>query len=108
FQSFPKGKLEPGLNLRTNALKEVYEETGLKVELHGFIGDYDRTTSRTRYYLAKRVDGTPSDMGFESQSVKLARITEAGKLLTRGASGISEIDHTILVKAAEVFRLNPF
>ncbi|MBM0142532.1 NUDIX domain-containing protein [Pseudomonas cannabina pv. alisalensis] len=87
---FPKGKQEDRLNLRTNALKEVYEETGLKVEFHGFIGDYDRTTSRTRYYLAKRVDGTPSDMGFESQSVKLAKITEAEKLLS------SAVDTVIL------------
>ncbi len=106
--AFPKGKLESGLNLRTNALKEVYEETGLIVEFHGFVGDYDRTTSRTRYYLAKRTGGTPSDMGWESQSVKLAKVTEAGKLLTRGASGISEIDLAILLRAAEVFRLNPF
>ncbi|NVL29307.1 type III effector, partial [Pseudomonas syringae pv. actinidiae] len=54
---------------------------GTLVEFHGFIGDYDRTTSRTRYYLAKRTGGTPSDMGWESQSVKLAKITESERLL---------------------------
>ncbi|WP_122377108.1 NUDIX hydrolase [Pseudomonas caricapapayae] len=100
--SFPKGGLENGLNLRTNAVKEVYEETGLHVQLYGFIGDYDRTTSRTRYYLAKRVDGTPSDMGFESQSLKLARLTEAGRLLS------SELDTTILLDAVKVFQKTSF
>ncbi|KPZ27403.1 NUDIX hydrolase [Pseudomonas coronafaciens] len=100
--SLPKGKQETGLNLRTNAVKEVYEETGLRVELHGFIGDYDRTTSRTRYYLARRIGGTPSDMGFESQSVKLARLSEANKLLS------SELDTAILLDAAKVFQKASF
>ncbi|MBP1118894.1 MULTISPECIES: NUDIX hydrolase [Pseudomonas] len=100
--AFPKGKQEAGLNLRTNALKEVYEETGLLVEFHGFIGDYDRTTSRTRYYLAKRIDGTPSDMGFESQSVKLANITEAKRLLPNA------VDIAILRDAEQAYLKGPF
>ncbi|KPZ14710.1 Type III effector hopAG1 [Pseudomonas syringae pv. viburni] len=100
--AFPKGKLEKGLNLRTNALKEVYEETGLIVEFHGFIGDYDRTTSRTRYYLAKRTGGTPSDMGWESQSVKLAKITEAERLLSNA------VDTAILRDAVRVRLKTPF
>ncbi len=100
--AFPKGKLESGLNLRTNALKEVYEETGLIVEFHGFIGDYDRTTSRTRYYLAKRTGGTPSDMGWESQSVKLAKITEAERLLSNA------VDTAILRDAVRARLKTPF
>ncbi|RMR16644.1 Type III effector hopAG1 [Pseudomonas syringae pv. persicae] len=100
--AFPKGKLEKGLNLRTNALKEVYEETGLIVEFHGFIGDYDRTTSRTRYYLAKRTGGTPSDMGWESQSVKLAKVTEAERLLSNA------VDTAILRDAVRVRLKTPF
>lgn len=88
--------------MRTNALKEVYEETGLLVKFHGFIGDYDRTTSRTRYYLAKRIDGTPSDMGFESQSVKLANITEAKRLLPNA------VDIAILRDAERAYLKGPF
>lgn len=69
--SFAKGTAEPELSLQGNALKEVYEETGLKVQITGFIADIDRTTSKARFYRGKRVGGDPSDMGWESQAVHL-------------------------------------
>lgn len=71
--TFPKGGLDPeeGLSLKANALKEVLEETGLRVELTGFLADVVRTTSVTRYYVARRVGGNPADMGWESQAVHL-------------------------------------
>lgn len=69
--TFPKGKLDPGLGLRANALKEGYEESGLKVELTGFLCDSVRSTSVTRYYTARRVSGHPGDMGWETQAVHL-------------------------------------
>lgn len=69
--SFPKGTAEPGLSLQAGAIKEVFEEAGLKVEITGLIGDFARTTSVARMYLGKRVGGTPVDMGWESQSVSL-------------------------------------
>ena len=69
--SFPKGKLDKGLNLRANAIKETYEETGFKVKLIGYAIDSDRTTSFTRYYYAERIGGHPKDMGWEAQAVSL-------------------------------------
>jgi ADP-ribose pyrophosphatase YjhB (NUDIX family) len=71
--TFPKGKLveKDGLSLRANALKEVFEESGLQVELTGLLCDSIRSTSVTRYYLARRIGGNPADMGWESQSVNL-------------------------------------
>lgn len=69
--SFPKGGLEDGLSMQANAIKEAYEESGLKIEITGFIGDVLRTTSVARYYSAKRVGGDPADMGWESQAVSL-------------------------------------
>ena len=71
--TFPKGTLSPGekLSLRANAIKETYEETGLKIELTGFLADSDRSTSTTRYYLGRRVGGNPADMGWETQAVHL-------------------------------------
>ncbi|MBP7548663.1 MAG: NUDIX domain-containing protein [Gemmatimonadaceae bacterium] len=69
--TFPKGTVEDGLSLQASAIKETYEESGLKVEITGILGDYERTTSVARYYTAKRVGGTPTDMGWESQAVKL-------------------------------------
>ncbi|MCP5179002.1 MAG: NUDIX hydrolase [Pseudomonadales bacterium] len=71
--TFPKGSLDAGhqLSLKANAIKEVFEESGLRVELLGFLVDTKRTTSTTRYYVARRVAGTPADMGWESQAVHL-------------------------------------
>jgi len=71
--TFPKGTLSPGekLSLRANAIKEAFEETGLKIELTGFLADSDRSTSTTRYYRGRRVGGNPADMGWETQAVHL-------------------------------------
>ena len=71
--TFPKGKLDAkaGLGLRSNALKEVFEESGLQAELIGFLCDAVRNTSVTRFYLARRLGGNPAAMDWESQAVHL-------------------------------------
>jgi ADP-ribose pyrophosphatase YjhB (NUDIX family) len=71
--TFPKGQVIPkdSLSLHANAVKEVAEETGLRVELTGFLADSDRSTTTTRYYLARRLSGNPSDMDWETQAVHL-------------------------------------
>ncbi|MCB2048881.1 MAG: NUDIX hydrolase [Novosphingobium sp.] len=60
-----------GLSIRANGLKEAYEEAGLKIELTGFLVDVTRSTSFTRYYVGRRLGGSPADMGWESQAVHL-------------------------------------
>lgn len=69
--TFPKGTADPGMSLQATALKECFEEAGLKVEITGFIADIERTTSMARFYRAKRVSGDPTKCGWESQSVSL-------------------------------------
>lgn len=70
--TFPKGKLDhDGLTMQANAIKEGHEESGLKVRITGYLGDFKRTTSITRLYLAERVGGDPTNMGWESQAVRL-------------------------------------
>ena len=69
--TFPKGKVDPDLDMRSNAIKEAWEESGLKVKLTGHATDTERSTSYTRYYHAKRIGGHPKDMGWESQAVSL-------------------------------------
>lgn len=69
--TFPKGTQDPGMPLRVTAIREAFEETGLRVALTGFLADLTRSRSRTRYYLGRRVGGCPSDMGWESQAVSL-------------------------------------
>ncbi len=83
--TFPKGTLEPELPPQANAIKEAWEETGLKVEIIDVLGDFERTTSVARFYLAQRVGGTPSKMGWESQGVRLVPPHVLPHLLTHYA-----------------------
>ena len=80
--TFPKGKLDPGMGLRANALKEGFEESGLQVVLTGFLCDSVRSTSVTRYYTARRVGGHPADMGWESQAVHLVPREQLNSFVT--------------------------
>lgn len=84
---FPKGKLDPGerISMRANALKEAFEESGLRVELMAFLADARRSTSKTRYYLGRRIGGNPADMGWESQAVHLVPRACLKKFLTHRA-----------------------
>jgi 8-oxo-dGTP pyrophosphatase MutT (NUDIX family) len=79
--TFPKGTLDPGVPLRATAIREAYEESGLRVALSGFVMDLTRSRSRTRYYLGRRVGGCPSDMGWESQAVSLVPRARLGEVL---------------------------
>ena len=69
--TFPKGGAEPGLSLQGNAAKEAWEESGLQVKIKAVLGDFERTTSKARMYLAERVGGDPTKCGWETQAVRL-------------------------------------
>lgn len=79
--TFPKGGMEAQHTIQQTALKEVFEESGLQIELTGYIGDFAGSTSTTRYYVAKRVGGAPWASDWESQAVKLVPVQEAERLL---------------------------
>jgi len=71
--TFPKGRVagaDQG-SLRANAVREAHEESGLKIDLTGFLVDVPRSTTFTRYYVGRRIGGCPSAMGWESQAVHL-------------------------------------
>ena len=82
--TFPKGSLTtPGPQpLRAGALKNAYEKTGLHIELTAFLCDCERGTSITRYFLARRVGGTPSEMRWKSQAVHLVPAESLSQFLT--------------------------
>ena len=86
--TFPKGSAEAGLSLAGNAMKEAFEESGLQVEITGFLMDVERTTSKARFYTARRVGGTPAAMGWESQAVHLCPPDKLYELL----NGIADHD----------------
>lgn len=90
--TYAKGTQEPGLSLQATAIKEAFEEMGLQVEIVDFIDDVERSTSVCRYYLARRVSGSPSDMGWESQACHLAPKDHLYGILNRSVDhGIAEL-----------------
>ena len=70
--TFPKGRVDPGVNLQATAIREAFEESGLRVQILAHLVDSARTLTHTRYYLARRIGGNPALMGWESQAVHLA------------------------------------
>jgi len=89
--TFPKGKVEPELSFQSNAIKEAWEEGGIKANVIGLLGDVERTTSVTRYYLARRVAGNPAtDVGWESQAVHLCPISKLTDFLD------AKVDHSVV------------
>lgn len=81
--TFPKGHSDEGLSLQATAIKECFEESGLKVEITGFLGDIERGQTMARYYRARRVGGTPTAMGWETQGVALVPPSELHAYVNR-------------------------
>ena len=80
-RTFPKGTKEPHCSLAATAAKEVFEETGLLVEIGSFLIDVDRTASVCRYFLGHRIDGDPSEIGWETQAVCLVPLAQLSEML---------------------------
>lgn len=81
--TFPKGRVDRSTSLHVTAVGEVYEETGLQVAPFAFLADSQRSTTFTRYYLAKRIGGSPAAMGWESQAVSLVPLQQLKAFLNR-------------------------
>lgn len=84
--TFPKGTLEgleksTGLGIQEQAIREVFEETGLQAKPLFHLGDYTKTTSNTRYFVGVKTGGSPTMMGWEAEAVKLVPIDKLDDLL---------------------------
>ena len=79
--TFPKGKCG-ALSHRATALKEVFEESGLRVQLICHVCDSVRDTTVARYYLARRIGGNPARMDWESQAVHLVPMNQLKPFVT--------------------------
>ena len=77
FATFPKGRQEPHLTGQQNALKEVWEESGLHADIDDYLGDFVGNTSTTRYYTGTRKGGSPYLHGHETQAVHLMDVPTA-------------------------------
>lgn len=104
--TYPKGGIKSGLTAQQNALKEVFEESGLLADIDGFLGDYvsDQTGNTTRYYVGRRVGGAPWAFQKESQAVYLADLKRARNMLHtwRDLDVLDKLEITLGIKAAEV------
>ncbi|HVW53508.1 MAG TPA: NUDIX hydrolase [Trinickia sp.] len=69
--TLPKGRLGRDPTLGHAAIRETREELGIEVELERWLGDGEGASTRTRFYLAKRIGGSPTAMGWESQAAHL-------------------------------------
>jgi 8-oxo-dGTP pyrophosphatase MutT (NUDIX family) len=47
--TFPKGRVEKSLGRQANAIREVFEESGLQVAITAFLADSVRSLTDTRY-----------------------------------------------------------
>lgn len=81
--TFPKGRVEPSLSLQANAIKEAWEETGIKARVTGLLGDREGDVTVTRYYIAERESGDPSKAGEETDGVVLAPADKLEGFLNR-------------------------
>ncbi|MGN1209837.1 MAG: NUDIX hydrolase [Duodenibacillus sp.] len=102
YATFPKGRLEPVLSLLQNACKETWEETGLVVEPVAFLADIRRTRVVTRYYVARRVSGTPALCGWETQGVGLVPVEQLADFVN------SPNDRKLIAPIAEWLATNDF
>jgi len=83
--TFPKGTLEKvkgvGPGIQEQAIREVFEETGIEAKPIYLLGDYQKTTSNTRYFVGIKTGGSPVQMGWESEAVQLVPINKLDEVL---------------------------
>lgn len=81
--TFPKGQLEPHLTHAENAIKEVWEETGMQAKLLDHLGSWEKSTSHSSYYVGYAEKGNPTKFGVETQAVKVVPLDELKGLLNK-------------------------
>lgn len=97
--TFPKGRLNPGETPQQAAIRETWEESGLVGKIDKFLGDFERSTTVTRYYLGHRVGGAPWAMGAETERVNLHPLAGPGiEAHLRDVHGDETTDHKILAE----------
>jgi 8-oxo-dGTP pyrophosphatase MutT (NUDIX family) len=104
YWGFPKGKIDPGEDAPTAALREVHEEGGVEAKIIQKIGDskyvYTRDGEKifkvVTIFLMEYISGNPQDHDWEVSEAKFVDPEEALKTLS-----FSD-DKTHLKKAVEL------
>jgi 8-oxo-dGTP pyrophosphatase MutT (NUDIX family) len=80
--TFPKGRQKPGETPEETALREVFEETGIKIEIKGRLpGVYEGGTTENIYFLMSFIEDT-GKFDRETQSVRWVALQEAKDLIS--------------------------
>ena len=101
--TFGKGRPDHGEKPVETAIREVFEETGLKVEIIASIpGAFEGTTTLNYYWLMKHI-GTPLEPCSETVEVRWCTIKEARNLIRESPSAtVWRRDLAVLDAALEV------
>jgi 8-oxo-dGTP pyrophosphatase MutT (NUDIX family) len=76
--TFPKGRLDPGEGLSQAARREVYEETGLRTRIRGYLGVLEGARHDTYYFLMALVEDE-SVHGVHDEEVDEVRFVKPSK-----------------------------
>jgi 8-oxo-dGTP diphosphatase len=83
----PKGKLYPGEPARAAARREVLEETGHEVSVHGFLGSMlysvDGRIKIVQFWHMRAIGGPRRELMDDIKSVKWVSLKQAVEILTR-------------------------
>ena len=92
--TFPKGRVDPGESIQEAALREVYEESGLRARIVCHLGVYESPRNVIHYFLMDlvRIEGEHDD---ETIELRFATARDARKLLR------SRRDRSVLQRALD-------